>query len=207
MMSSNENDDVFAVHSRRHSSADLRRNDLISFHKYRTPQAPVRRKTFDVIMKDLENAPIKKQKSRTRRASMPQLSTEGLNAICKRLDFGEEVVSRKRMHPFMSALHYNDVAIPFSELELACPRTAKRVRFSDETISSPIPETPTYESGFRVTKKTQSTNSESFTKITGPLGMQVNAKNLFQGSFSSPCSSKDIPMTKTPARNLNLFLQ
>lgn len=209
-MSLNANDDVFALYSRRHSSAEVSRSDLLNFQQmYSTPQAPLRHKSIDAILKDLVNAPIKKQKHLLpRRSSMPQLHSEGRNTICKRLDFsetGEVGPSKKRMHPMMTALHYNDIAVPFSELEVACPmRKAKRVRFSDETTTSPVPETPTYNCGLR-NQKTQM-KCDSFTKITGPLGMQVNAKSLFK-DFSSPRTSKSNSFSKTPARNLNLFLK
>ena len=162
-------------------------------------------------MKDLDKAPLKKTRSR-----LPKRLSDGQvpSKICKRLDFSEvegAKSKKKRIRPFMSALYYQDLAIPFSDLDMAPDveneRDFKRIRTcDDEIITSPVPETPTYDWKFNFASSTPRPDTNMFTKLSGPSGLMLNSKNLFNNLTSSPdLLKKNLKSTNT-ARNLNLMI-
>jgi len=162
-------------------------------------------------MKDLDKAPLKKPRSRfPKRLSSGQIT----NKICKRLDFSEVEganIQKKRIRPFMSALHCQDLAIPFSDLEMASDledgRDSKKIRMcdDDEVITSPVPETPTYDWKFTFAS-TPRLDTNMFTKLSGPSGGILNSKNLFHNLTSSPDLLKKTLKSTNTARNLNLMI-
>jgi len=159
---------------------------------------------------DLMRAPLRKKATENNRLRFKKddstvrkkLNFDSLEAIeCERK--GSKSLS-------MSALHNNDLAVPFSELDFVavCSRVAKRVKHDDEIEKSPAPETPIYDSCFRNNSETAkfNCNSTSFTDICDPAGKRkINIDNLFNTTgdvFQCNTMNREIMTSRNPIRNL-----
>ena len=186
---------------RRHSSYDIGREIKQDIDDgFITPMPPKSRRQSLAPIFDLANAPIKKDNLKQRRYSAEEMTSQKRSHIRKRLDFDSvEDGGRKRSSAFMAALHNNDLAVPFSELDV-CNRSAKRVRFHDEVSTSPVPETPVYDSSFRF----GTTSDTSYTKLSDPMMKETFTPKLFnteKSSIDKLCGTR-----KRSARNLSFAL-
>ena len=193
---------------RRHSSYDIGREIKQDIDDgFITPMPPKSRRQSLAPIFDLANAPIKKDNLKQRRYSAEEMASQKRSHIRKRLDFDSvEDGGRKRSSAFMAALHNNDLAVPFSELDV-CNRSAKRVRFHDEVSTSPVPETPVYDSSFRFGNKciqSATTSDTSYTKLSDPMMKETFTPKLFnteKSSIDKLCGTR-----KRSARNLSFAL-
>lgn len=172
------------------------------------------------LYSDLEKAPKKKQKSKSRR-NILKLNIG--NTICKKLDFSDasDEVKNKKKSRLMTALKNTNLALPLDELYDTVPThdhdegnddtdlepsKPKKARVEPEIITSPAPETPTYDWKFNITKVP--IEKDSFTRISGPegCGSLAGSKKLFNNLSSSPNLLKQTLKSENTARNLNLML-
>ena len=174
------------------------------------------------LYSDLEKAPKKKQKSKSRR-NILKLNIG--NTICKKLDFSDvsDEVKDKKKSRLMTALKNTNLDIPLDELYDKLPTDnndrdkedddvdlkpskQKKARVGPEIITSPAPETPTYDWKFNITKVP--IEKDSFTRISGPggCGSLAGSKKLFNNLSSSPNLLKQTLKSENTARNLNLML-
>jgi len=193
---------------RRHSSFDVPvLRTEVNINKFITPMPPRTRRGSMVPLSELNKAPVKKVKPSYRRYSTTDLVIPRAS-ICKRLNFdvleGPKKLN-KRNSALMSALHSNnDLAVPFSELDVECNRSAKRVKFSDEILesSSPPPETPVLDPSFRTIFKKPSpqVSGSKFTKLTPamhkltPMPRRLKVGKLFD--LGSPSTNVKQDITK-----------
>jgi len=186
---------------RRHSSVDVKsyrnqcqQNDKSTFV---TPLPSIPRRYSLTVL----STPVKKEKQKYRRFSIPELPLRDQSTIRKRLDFNIIDGSKKRLSPLLIALHSNDLSVPFSDLDV-CTRSAKRVKFEDEASSSPMPETPVFNSRIRAKKEIKVGNfSSAYTKLSDPVGLQIDAKKLFSMDETS-YTKTNLTATRRTARNL-----
>jgi len=173
----------------------------------------------NTVYKDLEKAPKKKQKSKSRR-NILKLNIG--NKICKRLDFSDvsDEIKNKTKSRLMTALKNTNLAMPLDELYDTLPihdekadedtdlepSKPKKARVVPEIITSPAPETPTYDWKFNITKVP--IEKDSFTRISGPegCGSLAGSKKLFNNLGNSPNLLKQTLKSENTARDLNLML-
>lgn len=193
-------------HSRRYSTPNLEVQDRIAANKFITPMPPKARRHSIVSFTDLSKAPVKKiSNHRLYRHSISEGSTVNIR---KRLNF-DVLDGKRKMDPLLSALHNNDLAVPFSELDVACVNNhkKKRVKFSDDIQSSPAPETPISDPNFRsIIKKPAvfKTEKDNFTKLVGKDN-KTSIKNLF--NIGQTEEKDPIFRMRKSARNLTLLWQ
>ena len=164
---------------------------------------------------DLEKAPKKNQKSKSRRNL---LKLDIGNTIRKKLDFSDtsDAIKNKKKSRLLTALKNTNLAMPLDELYATLPvkdeiedddnlehSKPKKARIVPEIITSPAPETPTYDWKFNITKPIE---EDTFTRISGGCGSLAGSKKLFNNLSSSPNLLKQTLKSENTARNLNLML-
>ena len=170
---------------------------------------------------ELGKAPKRKEKSKSRRKI---LKLDIGSSICKKLDFTgmDDEIKNKKNNRLMRCFNDNNLAIPLDELYDTLPLNnsvgdedkedndlehsyPKRARVVPETVTSPAPETPTYDWKFNMTKVPISNGA--FTKISDDCGGSfAGSKKLFNNLSSSPSLLKQTLKSESTARNLSLML-
>lgn len=191
---------------RRHTCANIRIAELqYEEDCFITPAASKTRRRSVFPYTDLVKAPVKEKICR--RFSSPEMLSKDRFSIRKKLNFDalDGSTKKRSMNPLLVALHSNDLAVPFSELEVGNGRSAKRVKFDDEVITSPVPETPVFNPTVRTLKSDLKTPicTDSFTKLTDPFGRKLDVKRLF--NIGTTPNKDDKTQARPSARNLTLM--